>query len=80
LVARAQIEKVKIDPHLSPDAPLIHLISLKHNPLVVEMSQEHLIELVKRIRELDAMKAAASSTKRKRCTKSPPAIQKAPGH
>ena len=37
------------DP-LSPDAPLVHLLSLKHNPLLAEMSQEQLIELVKRLR------------------------------
>ena len=32
------------------DAPLIRLLSIKHNPLVVEMTQEQLIELVTRLR------------------------------
>ena len=31
-----------IDP-LSPDAPLVHLLSLKHNPLLAEMSQDQLM-------------------------------------
>jgi hypothetical protein len=35
---------------LSPDAPIIHLLSLKHNPLLKSMSQEELIELVKKLR------------------------------
>ena len=37
------------DP-LSPDAPLVHLLSLKHNPLLAEMNQDQLIELVKQLR------------------------------
>ena len=39
----------QIDP-LAPDAPLVHLLSLKHNPLLAEMSQDQLIELVKKLR------------------------------
>ena len=33
------------------DAPLIHLLSMKKNPLVVEMTQEQLTELVQRLRQ-----------------------------
>ncbi len=32
------------------DAPLIHLLSMKKNPLVVQMTQEQLTELVKQLR------------------------------
>ena len=32
------------------DAPLIQLLSIKHNPLVAEMSQEQLTALVQKLR------------------------------
>lgn len=35
---------------LAPDAPLIHLLSIKHNPLVKDMSPEQLAELVRKLR------------------------------
>lgn len=38
-----------IDP-LADDAPLIHLLSIKHNPLVKDMNNEQLAELVKKLR------------------------------
>jgi hypothetical protein len=38
-----------VDP-LAPDAPLIHLLSIKHNPLVKDMSNEQLADLVKKLR------------------------------
>ena len=41
----------KFDP-LAPDAPIHHLLSLKHNPMVKDMSTEQLTELVKRCRTL----------------------------
>lgn len=37
---------------LAPDAPLVALLSLKHNPLVAQMSQDQLIELVTKLRTL----------------------------
>jgi hypothetical protein len=39
------------DP-LDPDAPLLHLLSIKHNPLVAEMNHDQLMELVKKLRTL----------------------------
>jgi hypothetical protein len=47
------------------DAPLIQLLSIKHNPLVAEMSQEQLIALVQKLRhgKAPSTKAAAKSTK-----------------
>lgn len=36
--------------HLDPDAPLIHLLSIKHNPLLVLMTDEELREFVIRLR------------------------------
>lgn len=33
------------------DAPLIRLLSIKENPLVVQMTQDQLIELVKKLRQ-----------------------------
>lgn len=38
-----------IDP-LADDAPLIHLLSIKHNPLVKDMNNQQLAELVKKLR------------------------------
>lgn len=38
-----------IDP-LADDAPLIHLLSIKHNPLVKDMSSDQLAALVKKLR------------------------------
>jgi hypothetical protein len=39
------------DP-LDPDAPLLHLLSIKHNPLVAEMTHDQLMELIKKLRTL----------------------------
>ena len=33
-----------------PDTPLLRLLSIKQNPLVVEMDEEQLLALVKRLR------------------------------
>ena len=41
------------------DAPVITLLSIKHNPLVAEMSKEQLTDLVARLR---ASKPKASKT------------------
>lgn len=49
-----------IDP-LSPDAPLIHLLSIKHNPLVKDMSSDQLAELVKKLRTFAASAATLSA-------------------
>lgn len=38
------------DDPLAPDAPIYHLLSIKHNPLVKDMSVEQLQMLVKRMR------------------------------
>lgn len=35
---------------LAPDAPLIALLSIRKNPLLVNASQEELIEIVKKLR------------------------------
>jgi hypothetical protein len=37
---------------LDPDAPIYHLLSIKDNPLVKDMTTEQLQELVKRMRTL----------------------------
>lgn len=42
---------VAFDP-LSPDAPISHLLSLQHNPMLKDMSDDQLMELVKRLRTL----------------------------
>jgi hypothetical protein len=52
------------------DAPLIQLLSIKHNPLVAEMSQEQLTALVQKLRH-----GKAPSTKTIKPTKA--AIAKA---
>lgn len=46
-----EVASVAFDP-LSPDAPISHLLSIQHNPALVNMSDEQLIELVKRLRTL----------------------------
>jgi hypothetical protein len=38
------------DP-LAPDAPLIHHLSVRHNPLLITMSDEELTGLVLKLRE-----------------------------
>jgi uncharacterized protein YktB (UPF0637 family) len=38
-----------MDP-LAPDAPIYHLLSIRDNPMVKDMSTEQLQELVKRMR------------------------------
>jgi hypothetical protein len=37
---------------LDPDAPIHHLLSIKHNPMVKDMSEVQLQDLIKRIRIL----------------------------
>ena len=44
-----ELENPTFNP-LSPDAPLVHLLSLRHNPLLAQMSQDQLTELVKKLR------------------------------
>jgi hypothetical protein len=39
------------DP-LAPDAPIYHLLSIRENPLVKDMTMEQLQELVKRMRTM----------------------------
>lgn len=39
-----------VDP-LSPDAPLHHLLSVRHNPLVAKMSQDELLALVRKLKQ-----------------------------
>ncbi len=39
-----------LDP-LAADAPLIHLLSVRHNPLVAAMSEEQLLDLVQKLRQ-----------------------------
>jgi hypothetical protein len=51
----------QVDP-LAPDAPLIHLLSIKHNPLVKDMTNEQLTELVKKLRT-HALSAPSLSAK-----------------
>jgi len=36
--------------HTDPDAPLIHLLSIKHNPLLVQMTDQQLREYVIKLR------------------------------
>lgn len=38
--------------HLSPDAPTWQLLSLRHNPLVVDMTPDQLRAHIQRIKEL----------------------------
>lgn len=41
---------VSVDDPLAPDAPIHHLLSIRHNPLVKDMSTEQLQALVQRLR------------------------------
>lgn len=41
----------EFDP-LSPDAPIHHYLSIKHNPRVLEMTTEQLNQLILRIRTI----------------------------
>lgn len=40
-----------IDP-LAPDAPILHLLSVKNNPLLEQMTPDQLTEVVKKYRTL----------------------------
>lgn len=42
---------VPVDDPLAPDAPIHHLLSIRHNPLVANMTVEELTVLVRRCRE-----------------------------
>lgn len=39
-------------PHLAPDAPILHLLSLQHNPSLVNMTTAQLKDFVLKIRTL----------------------------
>jgi hypothetical protein len=46
-----QSEGVKVvDDPLAPDAPIHHLLSIRHNPLVKDMTTEELTALVQKLR------------------------------
>jgi len=49
-----------IDP-LASDAPLHHLLSLQHNPMLVDMSQEQLQKFVQQLRAVATSPAALTS-------------------
>jgi hypothetical protein len=49
-----------IDP-LAPDAPIHHLLSLKHNPRLKDMTRDQLHDLVKKIRALATSAPTMSS-------------------
>ena len=48
-----------------PDAPLIHLLSIKHNPLLVAMSDQQLREFVIQLRTPAAPKKTRAKPKPK---------------
>lgn len=48
------------DP-LSPDAPLEHLLSIRHNPLVKDMTPDELRSLIQRLRTLASSSPTLSS-------------------
>lgn len=50
-----------VDDPLAPDAPIFHLLSLLHNPLVKNMSTEELQQLVQRCRTLATSAPSLSS-------------------
>lgn len=58
-----------IDP-LSPDAPIHHLLSVSKNPMVVQMTDQQLTELINRLRTVQTspqtMTAVLQSDARKR--------------
>ena len=47
---------------LAPDAPIYHLLSIRENPLVKDMSTEQLQELVKRMRTMAQSPQTLTST------------------
>lgn len=49
-----------IDP-LSPDAPIHHLLSVKENPMVLQMSDQQLTEMIKRLRTVATSPQTMSS-------------------
>ena len=53
-----------VDP-LAADAPIHHLLSLKHNPMTKDMTTEQLTELVKRCRTLAASPQTLTSALQK---------------
>lgn len=60
-----------LDP-LAPDAPIHHLLSLKHNPaLTAHMTGTQLAELVKRIRTLATQAPTLSSALKSESDKTP---------
>lgn len=52
--------EVVFDP-LSPDAPLEHLLSIRHNPLVKDMSPDELRTLIQKLRTLASSPPSLSS-------------------
>jgi hypothetical protein len=62
-----------MDNPLSPDAPIYHLLSIRDNPMVKDMTTEQLQELVKRMRTLaqssQTMSAALNKESRTRKAK-----------
>jgi hypothetical protein len=62
-----------MDNPLSPDAPIHHLLSIRDNPMVKDMTTEQLQELVKRMRTLaqssQTMSAALNKESRTRKAK-----------
>jgi hypothetical protein len=53
--------------HTDPDAPLIRLLSIKHNPLLVQMNEQQLREFVIQLRA-----RAEKPAKKTRTTKPKP--------
>jgi hypothetical protein len=62
-----------IDP-LAPDAPIHHLLSLKHNPRLKDMSREQLFDLVKKIRSLATSAPTMSSKLQSESSKRKPRV------
>jgi hypothetical protein len=50
--------------HTDPDAPLIHLLSIKHNPLLIAMSDQQLREYVIQLRTPPKAKTKAKVSKK----------------
>lgn len=60
---------LEVNP-LAPDAPIHHLLSVKENPMVLQMSDQQLTEMIKRLRTVatspQTMTAVLQSDARKR--------------
>jgi hypothetical protein len=54
-----------MDNPLAPDAPIHHLLSIRDNPMVKDMTTEQLQELVKRMRTLAQSSQTMSATLQK---------------